>query len=217
MRERYGTIQWYKVTQREMQACTLNVWYRVGSAGFDAVRLCIVAYTVNRAYRVQFPSLAIKCGLSCKWKCFSVELAAEACTNHMYSDLGGSKSGREEARKLGAYSGAKCSIVECWFPGTANFYVKCICKQIIEYSWICVLIRELGYTNPRLFPPSEKKVTNSTLATGANSQQRSSAADAFITRVLNRLSSYSLSADVLCADWSLTKNKLSRQFYWKTL
>jgi hypothetical protein len=48
--------------------------------------------------------------------CFSVELAAEACTNHMYSDLERSKSGREEgeeARKLGAYSGAKCSIVEC--------------------------------------------------------------------------------------------------------
>jgi hypothetical protein len=49
----------------------------------------------------------------------------------MYSDLEGSKSGREEgeeARKFGTYSGAKCSVVKCWFPVTANYFVKCICK-----------------------------------------------------------------------------------------
>jgi hypothetical protein len=53
---------------------------------------------------------------------FSAELAAE-CTNHMYSDLEGSRSEREEARKLGTYSGAKCSIVESRFPVTANYFV----------------------------------------------------------------------------------------------
>jgi hypothetical protein len=55
----------------------------------------------------------------------------------MYSDLVGSKSGREEgeeARKLGTYIGAKCSIVERWFPVNANCFEKCICKQIIKYS-----------------------------------------------------------------------------------
>jgi hypothetical protein len=149
-------------------------------------------------------------------------MAAEACTNHVYSDLERCKSGRvegEEARKLGTYSGAKCSIVECWFPVTANCFVKCICKYIIKYSWICVLIRELSYTNPWLFSPPEKKVNNTMLGTGANLQQRSSAAEASVTRLLNRLSSCCLSADLLCADWSLTKSRtrLSRQFYWKTL
>jgi hypothetical protein len=53
----------------------------------------------------------------------------------MYSDLEESKSGREEkeARKLGTYRGAKCSIVEHWFPVTENCFVKCICKKIIKY------------------------------------------------------------------------------------
>jgi hypothetical protein len=125
----------------------------------------------------------------------------------------------EEARKLETYSGAKCSIVERWFPVTGNCFVKCIFKQIIKYSWTCVLIRELGYANPRLFSSSEKKINNTTLGTGAISQHSSSAVDAYITRLLNRLSVCSLSADLLCADLSLTKSRtrLSRQFYWKTL
>jgi hypothetical protein len=92
----------------------------------------------------------------------------------MYSDLAGSKSGEEEeARKLGTYSGAKCSIVERWFPVTGNCFVECIIKQIIKYSWTYALIRELGYANPRLFSPSEKKVNNTTLGTGAILQHRS--------------------------------------------
>jgi hypothetical protein len=63
-------------------------------------------------------------------------MAVEACTNHMYSGLEGSKRGKEEgeeARKHGMHSGAKCSIVECWFPVTANCFVECICMQRIKY------------------------------------------------------------------------------------
>jgi hypothetical protein len=98
--------------------------------------------------------------------------------------------------------------VEHWFPVTENCFVKCICKKIIKYLWTCVLIRELGYTNPWLFPPSEKKVNNTTPGTGANLQHHSSAADASITRLLNRPSSCSLSADHLCTDWSLKRAEL---------
>jgi hypothetical protein len=50
-------------------------------------------------------------------------------------------------------------------------------------------------------------------------QQRSSSADASITKLLNRLSSCCLSGNLLCADWPLTKSRtrLRYQFYCKTL
>jgi hypothetical protein len=61
----------------------------------------------------------------------------------------------------------------------------------------------------------QKQGYNTTQSTGENLQQCSFAADASIMRLLNRLSSSCLPADLLCADWSLTKSKtqLRHQFY----
>jgi hypothetical protein len=56
-----------------------------------------------------------------------------------------------------------------------------------------------------------KEGYNTTQGTGANLQQRSSAADVSLTRLLNRLSSCSLSADLLCADWALARAELDCQ------
>jgi hypothetical protein len=39
-----------------------------------------------------------------------------------------------KARKHGTYSGAKCTIVERWFPVNANCFVECIFMQRIKYS-----------------------------------------------------------------------------------
>jgi hypothetical protein len=55
-------------------------------------------------------------------------------------------------------------------------------NQVLVNMWF---FRELGSTNPRLFSPSENEVNNTTLGTGANLQQRSSAADACIMGLLN--------------------------------
>jgi hypothetical protein len=54
---------------------------------------------------------------------FSVELAAEACTNHMYCGLGGGKQKQGKS----TYSGVRCIIVGHWFPVNADCFVKCIC------------------------------------------------------------------------------------------
>jgi hypothetical protein len=71
--------------------------------------------------------------------------------------VGGRKG--NEARRHGTYSGAKRSIEKCWFPVNANCFHKCIFMQRIKYSWILHIIRELSYTNPRPYSPSEKKIT----------------------------------------------------------
>jgi hypothetical protein len=49
--------------------------------------------------------------------CFSVELAAEACTDHMYSDLEGSKSGREEEEEARNWEHAVVPNVALWNVG----------------------------------------------------------------------------------------------------
>jgi hypothetical protein len=54
----------------------------------------------------------------------------------------------------------------------------------------------------------QKQGYNTTQGTGENLQQRSSAADASVARLLNRLSSSCLPADLLCAYWSLTRAEL---------
>jgi hypothetical protein len=66
----------------------------------------------------------------------------------------------KETRKYEIYSGAKCSIVECWFSVNENCFVKCICIQRITYSEYCISIHKLGYVNPCLSSPSENKVTS---------------------------------------------------------
>jgi hypothetical protein len=136
-------------------------------------------------------------------------MANGACTNHMYCGLDG--RGEGGARKQRTYSGAKCSIVERWFAVNANCFVKCICMQRIKCSWF--LFANLA-KQIHAFLLHQKQGYNTTQGTGANLQQRSSVADASITRLLSRLRSHCLSADLLCADWSLTKSRarLSRQF-----
>jgi hypothetical protein len=59
--------------------------------------------------------------------CFSLELAGEVCTSHMYCSLKGNKEGErgEEVRKYRIYSDAKYNNVECLFPENANCFVKC--------------------------------------------------------------------------------------------
>jgi hypothetical protein len=138
----------------------------------------------------------------------------EAGTNHMFCGLEGSK---QRVRQQGnrTYSGAKCSIVESWFPVNANCFVKCICTQRIKYSWTCILIRELGYENPRLLSLSEKNATTQRKEQVRTCNNAGRLAIASATRFLNRLSSCCLAGHLLYADWSLTKSRtrLIRQFY----
>jgi hypothetical protein len=51
---------------------------------------------------------------------------AQTCTNHMYCGLEGNKETQN--------SDPKCSIVELWFLVNANFSVKYICTQNINYE-----------------------------------------------------------------------------------
>jgi hypothetical protein len=74
----------------------------------------------------------------------------------MYCGLVGSEGGGggDEEKKRRIYSGAKYSIVKHWFSVMRILLLNVFaCKEssIREY---CVLIRELGYANPRLYSPS---------------------------------------------------------------
>jgi hypothetical protein len=133
----------------------------------------------------------------------------------------GVKVGETRGRKQGNLEHTVVPNVALWNFGSSD--CELFCQMYLQANNqvlmnMCVNSRAWLYKSTTFFP-SEKKVNNTTLGTGANLQHRSSAADATITRLLNRLSSCSLSADLLCADWSLTKSRtrLSRQFYWKTL
>jgi hypothetical protein len=60
---------------------------------------------------------------------YSLELAAEPCTTHMYCNSKGSK-GEERKQRNKAYSGAKCSTVERWFLSEFKLFFKCICTRL---------------------------------------------------------------------------------------
>jgi hypothetical protein len=135
--------------------------------------------------------------------------------------LEGSKGGREEdGRKWGIVEHTVVPNVALWNIGFQ--WIRIVLLNVFAYKEsstpeFCILICELRCINP-LFFSIRIEGYNTLQGTATNLQQCSSAADATVTRLLNRLSFCCLSADLLSADWSLTENRtqLSHQFYWKT-
>jgi hypothetical protein len=79
----------------------------------------------------------------------------------MYSDSAGSKSGRvegEEASKLGTYSGAKCSIVERWFPVTANCFMYLQANNQVLVN-MCINSRAWPHKSTTFFLHQKRSLT----------------------------------------------------------
>jgi hypothetical protein len=151
--------------------------------------------------------------------CFSVELATEARTNHIYCGLEGSKGagGGGGSKETWNIQWRQMYILKRWFPVNANCFIKCICMQRIKYSWILCLRTWLHKSTPFF------SIRKAGLQHYARNRYKL-ATTQFGCRCFNHAVSEQaelllLPPDLLCADWSLTtrRTRLSRQFYWKTL
>lgn len=123
------------------------------------------------------------------------ELAARACTNHMY--CGWVWGGRVEASKHGTRS-VVTNVGLQWMP-IALLNVFSFKERSTPER--CILICVLSCYSPTSFFSIIKASCNTTEETGVNLQQRCSAAGLPVTRLLNRMRSYCVLADLVCADW----------------